>query len=209
MTTYFDGLKQTIKDPILVELREKALDNGIPIIEEDGLLFLKQLLLLLKPKRIVEVGTAVGYSTIAMATFSDAFITTIERDKERANQARSHFARYELTDRITLIEEDALEVDVSRLETVDLLFIDAAKAQNIKFFEHYESLVREGGIVVTDNLLFHGAFNRKEEQTRNVKQLLRKIDDFNQYILDRPGYDTVIYQVGDGMSVSVKKGGKG
>lgn len=207
MTKYFDGLKQKITDPLLVELREKAEANGIPIIEEDGLLFLKQLLLLLQPKRILEVGTAVGYSTIAMATFSDACITTIERDAVRANEAKEHFVNHQFDDRITLIEKDALEVDVSSFEPVDLLFIDAAKAQNIKFFEHFAPLVREGGLVVTDNLLFHGAFNRAEEQTRNVKQLLRKINDFNQYILERKGYDTVIYPVGDGMSVSIKKGG--
>lgn len=207
MGTYFDSLPQSMDAPILKSLREKAQKEDVPIIQEDGLRFLKQLLILTNPKSILEVGTAIGYSTIAMASFSDAFVTTIERDEKRAKEAKKHFEEAELTSRIRLIEGDALEVDLEDLGQVDVLFIDAAKAQNIKFFERFEGLVRVGGIIVTDNLLFHGAFNKQESQTRNVKQLLRKINDFNQYILKRKGYDTVIHPIGDGMSVSIKKGG--
>lgn len=207
MGTYFDSLPQSMDAPILKSLREKAQKEDVPIIQEDGLRFLKQLLILTNPKSILEVGTAIGYSTIAMASFSDAFVTTIERDEKRAKEAKKYFEEAELTSRIRLIEGDALEVDLEDLGQVDVLFIDAAKAQNIKFFERFEGLVRVGGIIVTDNLLFHGAFNKQESQTRNVKQLLRKINDFNQYILKRKGYDTVIHPIGDGMSVSIKKGG--
>ena len=207
MDKYFETLTQEIDVPVLNELRQKALEHDIPIIQEDGLRFIKQLLILTKPKRILEIGTAIGYSTIAMALFSDASITTIERNQERAKEAIQNMKQAGVFSRITLLEADALEVDANSLEEVDILFIDAAKAQSIKFFEQYESLVKDGGLIITDNLLFHGLFNEKIE-SRNLRQLLRKIDDFNQYILQKEGYDTVIYQIGDGISVSIKKGGK-
>jgi len=204
---YFASLVQDINLPVLNELRKKALEDDIPIIQEDGLRLIRQLLLITKPTRILEIGTAVGYSTIAMALFSDAFITTIERDELRAKEALINFKNAHLEHRIKLIEGDALLLDVRDFEKVDVLFIDAAKAQSIHFFEQYESLVKEGGLIITDNLLFHGLFD-EEVESRNVRQLLRKINDFNEYILEKKGYDTVIYEIGDGMSVSIKKGGK-
>lgn len=206
MTKYFSSLNQDINLPVLKELRKKAVEDDVPIIQEDGLRFIRQLLTIKKPKRILEIGTAIGYSTIAMALFSDAFITTVERDEMRANEAKMNIEEAGLCDRIQLIKGDALEIDITQFKAVDILFIDAAKAQNIKFFEQYQSLVKEGGLIITDNLLFHGLFD-EEVDSRNVRQLLRKINDFNEYILDRKGYDTVIYEIGDGMSVSIKKGG--
>ncbi len=206
MTKYFSSLNQDINLPVLKELRKKAVEDDVPIIQEDGLRFIRQLLTIKKPKRILEIGTAIGYSTIAMALFSDAFITTVERDEMRANEAKMNIEEAGLSDRIQLIKGDALEIDITQFKAVDILFIDAAKAQNIKFFEQYQSLVKEGGLIITDNLLFHGLFD-EEVDSRNVRQLLRKINDFNEYILDRKGYDTVIYEIGDGMSVSIKKGG--
>lgn len=204
MATYYDSLNQEIDHPVLKALRKKALDDHIPIIQEDGLRFIKQLIAMNKPKRILEIGTAIGYSTIAMALFSDAFITTIERDEERSVEAKKHINDAGLSHRIELIEGDALEVASSSLNMVDILFIDAAKAQSINFVEQFGSLVKPGGLIITDNLLFHGLFDQ-EVESRNVRQLLRKINDFNQYILQKEGYDTVIYQIGDGMSVSIKK----
>jgi predicted O-methyltransferase YrrM len=206
VSKYFESLPQELDVPVLIELRKKALEHEIPIIQEDGLRFIKQLLFLTKPTRILEIGTAIGYSTIALALFSDANITTIERDQERALEAIRNFSDAGVSSRITLLEEDALTIDISALDDIDILFIDAAKAQSINFVEKYESLVKPGGMIITDNLLFHGLFD-KEVSSRNLRQLLRKINDFNQYILQKEGYDTVIYQIGDGMSVSIKKGG--
>jgi predicted O-methyltransferase YrrM len=86
----------------------------------------------------------------------------------------------------------------------DLIFIDAAKSQSIKFFEKYETLLTDKGVIVTDNLLFHDLFNQ-EVRDRNLRQLLRKIDTFNKYVVEKEGYNTYIYTLGDGMSLSIKE----
>lgn len=202
-----DYLKQINKKETneqLVSLRAFAEQNKVPIITEEGINFLIQLIKLRNVKRVLEIGTAIGYSSIAMAYHTDVSVTSIERDEEMYNRAKNNVLKANLDNKIDIIFNDALEVDESTLKTVDLIFIDAAKAQSIKFFEKYETILSETGIIVTDNLLFHGLVNQ-EVRDRNLRQLLRKIDTFNKWVVEKEGYDTFIYEVGDGMSVSIKR----
>ena len=140
-----------------------------------------------------------------MALKNNVTITTIERDKSMYNLANNNIEKANLQNKITSLFEDALEVDETLLGEFDMIFIDAAKAQSINFFNKYKKLLSTKGIIVTDNLLFHGLVN-EEVKTANLRQLLRKIDNFNKFVVEQEDFDTYIYEIGDGMSLSIKKG---
>jgi len=204
---YLKAMNPKETNTLLVSLRRFAEENNVPIITLEGIHFLKQLIQLKRAKNILEIGTAIAYSTIQMAMIDSVeSLTTIERDPLMVLNAKSNIKQSKLAHKITLIEGDALNVSLSEGQTFDLIFIDAAKAQSQRFFEKYEPFLSEDGIIVTDNLLFHGMVENPENITsRNLKQLVRKIDAFNHYLMQKEGYDTIIYPIGDGMSVSIKR----
>lgn len=201
---YLNEINKKETNPLLVSFREFALENKIPIITYEGLQFLIQVINLRNANRVLEIGSAIGYSSISMATYTNAEIVTIERNMEMIELAKQNIKKAQLQDRITLIEGDALEVDEKTLGTFDVIFIDAAKAQSIKFFEKYETTLTKNGVIVTDNLLFHDLVDQQVKD-RNLRQLLRKIDTFNKYVVEKEGYHTYIYHLGDGMSLSIKE----
>jgi len=196
------NLKET--NDLLVSFMMYAKANSVPIITYEGIRFLTQIIELKQAKSVLEIGTAIGYSAIHIALNTDAYITSRERDHTMAELAKSNIEKAQVGDRITLIEADALELDETTIGTFDVIFIDAAKAQSIKFFEKYETILRSKGVIVTDNLLFHGLVDEQVD-SKNLRQLLTKIDRFNHYVVNRTDYDTFIYEIGDGMSVSIKK----
>ncbi len=202
---YVTSLRRLRHPAYLDALKAYAVKHDVPIITDEGLRFLQQLIRLKDVKHVLEVGTAIGYSALAMARVNEQVkITTIERDPHMIEAAKKHFSAHDRAHQITLIEGDALAIELPEKSLFDLVFIDGAKAQSIKFFEKYEHHVKSKGIIVTDNLLFHGMVGQKQA-SRNLNQLLDKIDQFNRYILERDDYDTMIYEVGDGMSLSIKK----
>ncbi len=185
----------------LKELKTKALEDKVPIICDEGLDFLEKLLLENKAKSLLEIGTAIGYSAIALSlSVPNLKITSIERDKLMYENALDNIKKFDLIDKINLIFNDALEVELE--EKFDVIFIDAAKAQYIKFFEKYKLLLNKGGIIVTDNLNFHNI--NFEQASKNVKRILLKLKAFKEYVTNIEEFETVIYNVGDGMSVSKK-----
>ncbi len=196
------NLKETNEQ--LVSLKSYALKNNVPIITDDGIAFIKQMINIKGVKTILEIGTAIGYSSINMALYSDCKITTIERDKEMYDIAIKNISTANLDDRITVLNQDALEVDESILGNFDLIFIDAAKAQSSKFFTKYKTCLNDKGLIITDNLLFHNLVVTPIKD-RNLKQLVRKIDTFNKFVVEQQDFDTYIYSIGDGMSLSIKK----
>ena len=201
---YLTEINKKETNPLLVSFVRYAEENKVPIITYEGINFLIQLIKMNKVKNVLEIGTAIGYSSIKMALETDASITTIERSKEMYDIACKNVEDANLNDRINLIYSDALEVDETKLGTFDLIFIDAAKAQSIKFFEKYETILNSKGLIVTDNLLFHGLVV-EEIRDRNLRQLITKIDRFNKFVTSKEGYNTFIYHLGDGMSVSIKE----
>jgi len=196
------NVKET--NSLLVSLETYAIENNVPIINEVGINFIKQIINIKDVKSILEIGTAIGYSAINMAISSNCLITTIERDKAMYDKAVDNIKLASLEKRISVINEDALDVDVSKLGKFDLIFIDAAKAQSIKFFNKYKALLNDKGLIITDNLLFHDLVVTPIKD-RNLKQLVRKIDAFNNFVVEQPDFDTYIYSIGDGMSLSIKK----
>lgn len=191
---------------IIRKIKQYAEDNNVPIMIQEGIDFLTTYILKNHVKNILEIGTAIGYSAIMMALVDpDVRVTTIERDEVRYLEAIKNVKALGLEDRITLIYNDAFNVKLE--ETFDLIFIDAAKAQSIKFFEMFERNLNRNGAIITDNLKFHGLVDQNEDEikSKNLKALIRKIKDYINYLKNNEKYKTEFFDVGDGISVSVKK----
>ena len=194
------------------ELREYAKLNNVPIIQDEGLSMLEMVIRLHKPKNILEIGTAIGYSAIRMAKVCGSNVYTIERNETMENEAIKNVEKANLSNQIHLIYKDALEAYdlVSNVE-FDMIFIDAAKAQYMKFFNLYTPLLKKGGVVVCDNMAFHGLvelINDEKaymDQSRSVRGLIRKMAVFHDELLKNEDYYTSLYEVGDGIAISVKK----
>ena len=201
--------KTIIHDALSLEMKQYAQDFDVPIIQDQGLELMLQLLRIKQPKAILEIGTAIGYSSLMMARhLPHAQIVSIERDTKRYQEAVAYHERSSIQDQVTLIEADALEIANEELpiQKYDVIFIDAAKAQYQKFFEKYESLLNEDGMIISDNLIFHGhIFDNNQKQSRNLKQLVRKINRYNDWLANHPDYDTLLLPIGDGVAISLKK----
>ena len=188
------------------EIKEYAICNKIPIMQDAGIDFLTTFIIKHQIKNVLEVGTAIGYSAIMMSLCSPNLkVTTIERDEHRYMEALKNIKKMNLEDRITPIFNDALNVKLD--DKYDLIFIDAAKAQNIKFFELFERNLNPEGYIITDNMYFHGLVkkNEKEIVSRNLRGIVRKIKDYITFLKNNDRYNTTIYDVGDGIAVSEKK----
>ena len=201
---YLTSINKKETNNLLVSLKMYALENNVPIITDEGINFINQIIKLSNVKRILEIGTAIGYSAISMALKNDVLITSIERDSKMYELAQKNVSKALLDTEIKLINADALEIDTTKIGIFDLIFIDAAKAQSINFFNKFKNHLNKGGIIVTDNLLFHDLIDQ-EAKTRNLRQLIRKIDNFNKFVVEQEDFDTYLYQLGDGMSLSIKR----
>lgn len=191
-------------DSLVDKIEKKALENKIPIIQKEGLEFLSNYIISNGVKTILEIGSAVGYSAIKMALLNNNIkITTIERDINRYNEALKNIKSLNLENQITIINIDAFEyIDTKKY---DLIFIDAAKAQYIKFFEKYKNNLEKNGVIVTDNLKFHGLVENPEmTNNKNTKQLVRKIQNYIDFLKNNKEFKTEFYNIGDGISISYK-----
>ena len=190
-------------DDLIKYMKEYALDNNVPIMTEGGINYLMKYIKKNNIKRILEVGTAIGYSAICMCSCdSDIYVTTIERDEKRYLEALKNIKKANMEDRINLIYKDALDVNLD--EEYDLIFIDAAKAQNRNFFERFEKNLAEDGTIITDNMNFHGLVNKDLEsiESRNLRQLVRKVKEYREFLENNKNYTTEFFDVGDGIAVS-------
>ena len=190
---------------IVKEIRTYAKENNVPIMLDDGIEFLTKYIVENKINTVLEIGTAIGYSAIMMALANpNLTVTTIERDEKRYLEALKNIKKLNLENRITLIFNDALDVNIEG--KYELIFIDAAKAQSIKFFEKVERNLNPGGVIVTDNLEFHGLVKKKEEEieSRNLRALVRKVKEYINFLKANDRYETEFLSIGDGISVSKK-----
>ena len=210
MNSYFSKFNKFPSNKLIRDMRSYAEKEKVPIIQDEGLTFLLFLIKTKKVRNILEIGTAIGYSAINMAMQSlDINIDTIERNEEMYNQAIRNIKKAKMTERINVHFKDALEVDINEFNRkYDLIFIDAAKAQYIKFFTLYEPLLSDDGVIFTDNLLFHGLVNNSERiESKNLRNLVTKIENYNEWLANNEKYDTSFFSIGDGIAVSVKKNG--
>jgi predicted O-methyltransferase YrrM len=184
----------------LASLRAYALSKNVPIITDEVYRFLEVFVLEHNIKDVLEIGTAIGYSALAMASFG-CNIKTFERDEFMIEEAKRHFDLFDDQKHITLIPFDALTYQ-GDLGMFDLIFIDAAKSQYQTFFNKYDPYLKPGGFIVCDNLHFHHL--TPEKVNRHTQGLLRKLKAFKIFLAEHPHFETTFYDVGDGLSVSKK-----
>ena len=187
------------------ELRKSAIDNNIPIMQDDAIEYIKRRIKLFNLNKILEIGTAVGYSAVQMASVSDkVHVTTIEKDAERFMMATKNIKALEMNEQIDLIFNDALKLDI--VEKYNLIVIDAAKTQNTHFFEKYKKNLLNHGFIIVDNVNFHGLVGKSQTiQNKNLRQLVSKIEDFLEYLKTQENEFYIdIIDDGDGLAVCQK-----
>lgn len=202
----------------LDNLEAEANRDNVPIIRKSMQRFLKLMLELKKPKNILEVGTAVGFSAILMAQYSqsDCHITTIEKYEKRILVAKENFLKSGFNDKITLIEGDAKDILNELLENengddkfagrYDMIFMDAAKGQYINFLPNAVKLLKKGGVLITDNVLQDDTvIQSKFTVVRRDRTIHKRMREYIRALMQSDELTTDILQLGDGISVSVKK----
>ncbi len=190
----------------IIEMEEYAKEHNVPIIEKDSIAFIMKFIKANDVKDVLELGSAIGYSAILMASVKENVkVTTIERDETRYMECLKNVKECGLENKINVVYQDALEVNLSGV-SYDLIFIDAAKGQYTKFFEKYKYFLNPGGVIITDNLKFHGHVgNRNNIASRNLKQLVGKIENYIDFLKENEEFETKFYDVGDGLSVSIRR----
>lgn len=188
---------------MLNELKEYAKAHNVPIVRDEGLLVLLNEVKKNNYKSVLEIGSAIGYSAINFALLG-CTVTTIERDQKMYDIAKDNIHKFSLDEKIELVFSDAL--DYTPNKKYDLIFIDAAKAQNIKFFLRFSPFLNDNGVIIVDNLDFHGLTDKDpKELSKNLRSLIRKINEFKEFLKDNKEFDTTFIHDGDGMSISRKK----
>ena len=205
LTTFINSMDEGLPED-LAELEKEALADNVPIIRKDMQAFLKFMMYSHRPENILEVGTAVGFSALLMSEYaSEARITTIENYDKRIPVARSNFDKFGRSDRITLIEGDAMEVLPGLTDTYDLIFMDAAKGQYINYLPHILKMLKDGGILISDNVLQDGdVLESKYAVVRRDRTIHTRMRDYLYELKHNEALVTVILPVGDGITVSVK-----
>ena len=191
---------------IIREMESYASDNNVPIIQKESIVYIMKYIKEHNIKSILEIGSAIGYSAILMASASDDVkITTIEKDETRYMECVKNIKKSELEKRINVVYQDALEVNLTEVE-YDLIFIDAAKGKNADYFEKYKHFLSQDGIIITDNMNFHGLVGKSETiESKNLKQLVEKIESYIEFLKDNDDFTTEFLDIGDGLSVSRRK----
>lgn len=207
LVTYINSL-DTGNTKILDEIEKEALDTYVPIIRKEMQTFLKLLLALKKPARILEVGTAVGFSAILMAEYNPVAgqITTIENYEKRIPIAKENFRRAGKEGQITLLEGDATEILKTLSGSYDFIFMDAAKGQYINFMPEIMRLLAKDGVLVSDNVLQDGdIIESRFVVTRRNRTIHKRMRDYLYELTHNEELVTAVLPIGDGVTVSTRK----
>ena len=184
-------------------IKKKAIEEHIPIIMDDTLEVISKYLKELRPKRILEIGTAVGYSAMCFSEYlqDGGAIDTIERDEERIKEAKENFKKVMVEDKINLYEGDAVDILTTLNQKYDMVFIDAAKGKYPFFLKEALRMIKENGIIFADNILYKGYvlsdYNKHKQRTavRNLREYIKEVSE-------NPNIETEILEVGDGLAIS-------
>ncbi len=210
VVSYIHSLEKT-NTPLLDEMEKYAKKNYVPIIRKEMESFLRTQLLMKQPRKILELGTAIGYSAILMSEYmpDDCTITTIENYDKRIPIARDNIKKANLEHRIKLIEGDAMEVLPSLEEKYDFVFMDAAKGQYINFLPLALNVMKEGAVLIADNVLQEGELiESRYAVTRRNRTIHKRIREFLYEVKHSDELVTSIVPIGDGITLSVKVGGE-
>lgn len=207
MVTYMNSLDKG-NTPFLNHLEQEALKNRVPIIRREMQSFLKVLLQIKAPKRILEVGTAVGFSTLLMSTYNpaDCEIVTIENYEKRISIAKENFRKAGKEEQITLLEGDAQEILKTLTGSFDFIFMDAAKGQYINFLPEVLRLLEDGGILLSDNVLQDGDIVESHFAVeRRNRTIYKRMREYLYVLKHHELLETSILPLGDGVTLSIKK----
>lgn len=197
------------KEEILIKIKEEALLEHVPILQDESLALILMILKLVKPNKILEIGTAVGYSAIQFSKYlqgEDSYIKTIEINEYMYNKANDNISKMELTEKIKTIQADATKylIDLEEEDKYDVVFIDAAKGQYLIFLQEAIRLVKNGGVIIADNVLFKGRvlsdYNEHKHRTatNRLREYLRVMEEDERL-------DSTLIKVGDGVAISIVK----
>lgn len=193
--------------PFLEKLESDALRDGVPIIRKGTQSALRVILAMKKPETILEIGTAVGFSSLFFCEHSEACVTTIESWHKRADAARENFRAAGVENRVTLLEGDAAEIVPGLSGSYDFIFLDAAKGQYAALFPEVMRLLKTGGVLVTDNVLEHGeVLESRYAVRRRDRTIHTRLRAYLRLLTEDPRIVTSVMEIGDGLAVSVKKG---
>ena len=187
----------------LEKVKQKALENHIPIIMDDTLEVVDKILTEIKPERILEIGTAVGYSAMCFSEYlqPDGKIDTIERDLERVAEAKENIVKVGVADKINIYEGDAVEILPTLNQKYDVVFIDAAKGKYPFFLKEALRMIKPNGIILADNILYKGYvmsdYNKHKQRTA-----VRNLREYVKEVTENPNIETEILEVGDGLAIS-------
>ena len=193
------------EDSLILEMEKFASENKIPILYPDSALFLEQLVLLTRPKRVLEIGTAIAYSSIRMARQlrKKGIIHTIEKSKDNIKLADEFIRRSGYDDTIKILAGDALEILPTLNKKYDLIFLDADKEDYHKLFEYSMIILKKGGIIFIDNLLWHG-YAASKQVPKEYKSSTKLIREFNKFFMSQTNLKTSILPIGDGIGLGIK-----
>lgn len=199
-------IRRTLKpaEGQILEMEKYAKENEVPISQPESIKLIELLIKIGNTKRVLEVGTAIGYSAIRMANAGASYIDTIEINHETAEIAKGNVEKAGLSDKIIIHEGDGKDILPTLDETYDLIFIDAAKGQYTEFFKHGMRLLKKGGILVSDNILYKGMTATDELVLHRKITIVKRLRSYVDMLCSHPKLDTDILPLGDGVAISVK-----
>lgn len=196
-------IEDLLNDTDFVDLRKYAIENDVPIMNSQTKELIISILEIAKPKKILEIGTAIGYSSLCFKKYTGADITTIELDKETADVARENFKKYNVD--INLINDDAMKALRDINQGFDFIFIDANKSRYLDYFKITSKLLNKGGIIIADNVLFRGEVCNDDIMEKRKNTLVKRLRNFLAYITDLEDFTTSVVPIGDGLTLSVRR----
>lgn len=202
---YVRSLMKEETDEIYKELCSYADAHYIPVLLPETASVLKQIIMLARPEKILEIGTAIGYSSLIMLRNSNAKLYTVEMLEERVEIAKRFFAQAGVLDRATFFVGDAGEIVPQLTGEYDFIFMDGPKTRYVEYLPYLKRLLKSGGILLCDNVLFNGMVSGEEEIIAKKNSIVVRIEEFLSELYSDENYDTSIIPIGDGLSLSIKK----
>lgn len=191
----------------IAEMEMFAKENDVPISQPESIRLVEVLLKLSKAQNILELGTAIGYSAIRMTKACGAKVVTVELSDEMADLAEKNFKIAGVCDKVTLVRGDARTVvaEMPGEEIFDVIFVDAAKGQYMEFFSHCERLLKKGGLLISDNVLYKGMTATDELVVRRKITIVRRLRNYLEMLKENKNFSTALIPIGDGVALSIKE----
>lgn len=196
-------IEDLLNDTDFVDIRKYAIENNVPIMNNQTKELIISILQILKPKTILEIGTAIGYSSLCFSKYTNADITTIELDEKTACIAQENFNKYNVN--VNLINDDAMKALRNINQGFDFVFIDANKSRYLDYFKITCKLLNRGGIIIADNVLFRGEVCNDDIMEKRKNTLVKRLRNFLAYITDLEDFTTSVIPIGDGLTLSVRR----